>query len=464
VSVHATLLIGWSGTLAFLAVWFGLLARLRPEDRAFGRFSLFALANAVGLFSTASLLSASSLPVAATERSLQLACFGVSGYLIPGLVEDLVPGKPSHGGPARWLGLPFAILAASGALVDPTERVLSAAGPQPALSPLGLGLGSLIALSTALPLAVLVRAARSARGLRVIVAALLVGLFGGLVDLVRLGVGLAALEVASHATGALSLAIGAVLMRRVVAGEDELLQRSAQLSTSLRELRAAESALVETQSRAALGELAAVIAHEVRNPLAVLRNAASSLRKPTTSSMDVETLVEIVKEETRRLDQLGSSLSHFAEPMPYRPERVAIGALLRDAVAAVRRAHDGARGVRFEVPDGSEHVVVADPELLRQALINVVDNGVRAMPTGGQVAISLDEVGNLLRVTVRDDGEGMSPGVLSRARDPFFTTRATGTGLGLALVDKVVRLHGGELVIAAGEPRGTVVSITLRRA
>ncbi len=460
-SVHATLLIGWSGTLAFLAAWFGLLARLRPEDRAFARFSLFALANAVGLFATASLLTASSLPVAATERSLQLACFGVSAYLIPGLVEDLVPGKPSHGGPARWLAPPFTILAASGALVDP---LLPAAGVQASLTPLGLAVGSVVALTAAPPLAVLVREARSAPGLRAIVGALVVGLIGGMGDLVRLGAGLAALEVASHATGAVSLAIGAVLMRRVVAGEDELVRRSAQLSTSLRELRAAESALVETQSRAALGELAAVIAHEVRNPLAVLRNAASSLRKPTTSSIDVETLVEIVKEETRRLDQLGKSLSHFAEPTPYRPERVAVGPLLRDVVAAVRRAHDGARGVSFEVADASEHAVIADPELLRQALINVVDNGVRALPAGGQVAISLDEVGSLLRVTVRDDGEGMSPGVLSRARDPFFTTRATGTGLGLALVDKVVRLHGGELAIAAGEPRGTAVSITLRRA
>ncbi|MBN8609244.1 MAG: HAMP domain-containing histidine kinase [Deltaproteobacteria bacterium] len=456
-SIHATLLVGWSGTLAFMAAWFALLARLRPDERLFRVFAAYAITNACGILATATLLSAPSASLAATSRSWQLAAFGVAAFLLPELVSGLTR-RDVRVGPPRVAGAIFAMLAASGLFVDP---LATTDGQE--LTTVGTFAGLVLGVAVTPVTLTLTWSALTQRGLGFVALALGVALVGGLVDLQRLTAGTAPFELAPHAVGIATIAIGATLMRRVVSAEAELERSSALLARSLDELRTAERALVDTKSRAAIGELAAVIAHEVRNPLAVLRNAASSLRKPTTSSVDIETLVEIVQEETRRLDQLGRSLAHYAEPMPYRPASVALEPLLRDVTAAVRRAHEDVDDLTLDVRP-TTHTVRGDAALLRQALVNVVDNAVRAMPEGGRVEVRAEHVDDRVRIDVIDEGEGMTDAVRARARDPFFTTRATGTGLGLALVDKVVRLHGGELVLAPSSPRGTCVSITLAAA
>lgn len=439
----------------FLAIWFGLLARLRPDAPVLSRFAVFAVTNAVGLLATAWVDTAATAAQAAVARSLQMACFACAACLAPPIAAQASGRLAPLASLARTLATALAVLAASGAFTDPfDDRPVRLTG---------LVLAGAVVVALLPSVHAVVTAARRVRRIRLVAVASVLVLLAAAIDLGFLAWGSRPLELTGPATGLMTFAIGAMLMRRAVEAEEELERSSILLASSLRDLRAAESALVEAQSRAALGELAAVIAHEVRNPLAVLRNAASALRKPTTSSVDVETLVDIVHEETRRLEALGRSLSHFAEPMPYRPERVVLRPLIEDAVAAVRRAHEGARSIRTEVAVEAHHAVSADPGLLRQALINVVDNAFRAMPTGGLVEIAAEAEGTRLALRVRDDGEGMSPSVLARARDPFFTTRATGTGLGLALVDKVLRLHGGELGIASRQPRGCEVSLLLPR-
>lgn len=453
-SIHTTLLVGWSGTLAFLAVWFTLLSRLRPDESLFRTFARYSVTGACAVLSTAALLSAPDSSFAMRARSFQITAFGLAVYLLPDIVRGLTQREVRAGTP-RFVGIVFSVLAASGVFVDPVSGG--------AFTPAGQVAGLVLLAAVTPAILTLGHAALTTRGLGFVAVALVLALAGGLADLGRLVIGQPPLELGAHAIGFATLAIGATLMRRVVHAEGELDRSSKELARSLDELHTAERALVEARSRAALGELAAVIAHEVRNPLAVLRNAASSLRKPTTSSVDIETLVEIIQEETRRLDQLGRSLARYAEPMPYRPERLALDALFKDVAAAVRRAHEaGGPPVEIEV-EPTELDASADSALLRQALVNVIDNAVRAMPAGGRVVVrAVASVANV-RVEVLDEGEGMTDTVLARARDPFFTTRATGTGLGLALVDKVVRIHGGELALERNEPKGTRVSITLPR-
>lgn len=453
-SVHATLLMGWSGTVGFLAVWFALLSRVRPDDGAAPVFASWAATNAFALSATAAVLLASDPASAARDRSLQLTAFGLAALLLPGLTRE-VTGREVASAAARSTAWVFSVAAAGGLLVDPDVA------DGRSLTRLGAALSVVLAVAAAPAVLALGRAMIEDRGLWPVSAAIAVGLVGGLVDVHRLLSGRRALEMASHAIGVATIAMGAALMRRLVQSEAELERSARALASSLDALRATETALREARSRAAFGELAAVIAHEVRNPLAILRNAAASLRKPSTSSVDIETLIEIVGEETRRLEQLGRSLAHFAEPMPFRPEPVPLRALLEDVCAAVRRAHNGAPGIVFRIAP-TDVVAMADPPLLRQALVNVLDNAVRATTTGGTVEVVVRTFDDgRIHVAVRDDGEGMSEAVLARARDPFFTTRATGTGLGLALVDKVVRLHGGELLLKRLEPRGTEVTLVL---
>lgn len=453
-SIHTTLLVGWSGTLAFLAVWFTLLARLRPDHALFRVFAAYALSGAAAVLSTAALLEAPDAALAMRARSFQAAAFGFAVCLLPELARGLT-GRDLRIGPPRLVGAGFALLSASGVFADPVTGG--------ALTPAGQLAGLVLLGATAPTILTLAHAALTVRGLGLVALALALALAGGLADLGRLITGQPPFELGAHALGAATLAIGATLMRRIAKLEEELERSSRALARSLDEQHAAERALVEARSRAAVGELAAVIAHEVRNPLAVLRNAASSLRKPTTSSIDIDTLIGIVREETRRLDQLGSSLARYAEPMSCRPVPVPLEALLTDAVSAVRRAHQDGAPVEL-VLEPADGTVLADPGLVRQALVNVLDNAVRAMPGGGRVVVRALDEGPRVRIEVRDEGEGMTDPVRARARDPFFTTRATGTGLGLALVDKVVQLHGGALELLPNEPRGSCVFITLRRS
>lgn len=443
--------------LGVIALWFILLATLRPEEPSLRSFALAATANAAGLLATSHIISVQGAALVATARSWQLASLGALAVLIPGLLSTL-----AHRRFTRWpswiVGTTFFILGASGLFVDPLSRQA-----HPPLT--GAGLAAVIVLALAMtPLTLqFASAAIHDRRLRFLALSLLAILVGGAFDLADLAVGRAPAEFAVHAIGVTTIALAATLMRRVVEGEAELEKSSALLASSLDELARAEALLDETRRRAAIGEVAAVVAHEVRNPLAVLRNAASSLRKRTTTSEDAETLLGILQEETHRLGELGRSLAHFAVPMSHHPALVQLDALIDAVVASARRAHGEGPALRFEVR-AEPICVFADEELLRRALLNIVDNAIRAMPEGGPIRIRATSDGARARIEVEDEGEGMSDEVRERATDPFFTTRATGTGLGLALVDKIVRTHGGEVVIGGAEPRGARVGFVLPAA
>ncbi len=456
VSVHAMLLVGAAGMLVVIAIWFALLARLRADERRLSSFSLVSTLIACGLLATAQIVSGSSPTFVAMARSWQLASMGAIAALVPDLFAGLV-GVRLPRWPSITAGALFATLAASGLFVDPRD------GEDPArLGVAGIVAAALLALAMTPMTLQFARATLERRELRLLALGLALVLASGIVDIVSWARGVRQLEVTIHTISLTILLLAATLMRQVFEAEGELERSSTLLARSLEDLARAEHELDETRRRAAIGELAAVVAHEVRNPLAVLRNAASSLRKRTTRPRDVAMLLAIVREETHRLGDLGQSLAHFAEPMSFRPTIVRVGPLIDDVVAAIRRAHESDVPFTFTVTAGDLHLH-ADAALLRRALVNVIDNAVRAMPSGGHIAITVTATERALLVDVLDEGEGMSAAVRERAKDPFFTTRATGTGLGLALVEKVIQMHGGEVTLHPVEPHGTRVTMALPR-
>lgn len=235
------------------------------------------------------------------------------------------------------------------------------------------------------------------------------------------------------------------------------------LKRSFDELADAQRTLVERERLAALGELSAVIAHEVRNPLAIIWNSLGTLRHKLQPTGDVATLLDIVREESDRLNRLVSDLLDYARPNLAELRRSELAPLIRDAVEAARTASDDSQvQVLIDVPDGLPHVL-ADARLLRQALVNLVINAVQAMPDGGVVTLVAvaDREARTVRIDVADQGEGLSPEAHARLFEPFFTTKATGTGLGLMLVKRIVDAHGGEVVVAARAERGTIFSLRL---
>jgi signal transduction histidine kinase len=249
------------------------------------------------------------------------------------------------------------------------------------------------------------------------------------------------------------------LRQRLDARRRELRSRTRELMHSNDELRATQAALSTKEQLAAVGELAAVVAHEVRNPLAILGNAVASLRKVTLAPDDRATLLEIIDSEATRLNRIVTDLLSFSRPITLQRGSVQVCELVERALTLAAKKPDVRVDLQMpvEVPR-----VWADSNLLRQVLDNLIENAMQAMESGGTLTLRVRAAGtDYVGIDVIDTGEGMDTQVRARAKDPFFTTRPSGTGLGLAIVDRVVGAHGGRIEIESRAGEGTKVSVEL---
>jgi signal transduction histidine kinase len=237
------------------------------------------------------------------------------------------------------------------------------------------------------------------------------------------------------------------------------------LKRSYDELAKTQRVLVDRERLAALGELAAVVAHEVRNPLGIIWNSLVSLRKLLRPTGDVEMLLGIVGEESDRLNRIVGDLLDFARPNEPALRAESLEAILAGAMESAKSAGLPA-GIVLDLETGEPlPSVLVDARLLRQAFINLVINAVQAMPKGGRVTIraALERTGDeaRARVDVVDEGPGIPESVAEQVFQPFFTTKATGTGLGLAVVKRIVDAHRGEVRVLPSSDRGTTFRVRL---
>ncbi|MFL5380309.1 MAG: GAF domain-containing protein [Myxococcales bacterium] len=251
-------------------------------------------------------------------------------------------------------------------------------------------------------------------------------------------------------------------IKRVVAGAQQiaLAVLSARLFEDLRrsyaELARTQASLIERERLAALGELSASIAHEVRNPLGVIFNSIGSLRRLVEPRGDVKLLLDIIGEESERLNHMVGDLLDYSRPIQPALQPVALAPLFDEAVASVRTSVQS-DGIDVHVSIApSVATVRADARLLRQALVNLITNAFQAMPRGGSLTVSATDVladgGQLARISVRDTGVGIPRDDRERVFHAFFTTKPTGTGLGLAVVRRIAEGHGGRVQLAEVEP------------
>lgn len=238
--------------------------------------------------------------------------------------------------------------------------------------------------------------------------------------------------------------------------------RTAELEVSYAEIDLMYNELSQKQQLAAVGELAAAIAHEVRNPLAIIMNAVSGMRRSTISEKDRETLLSIVNEESERLNHLVTELLRFA-----RPVAASRGpASLLDICSRVAKEPPDGYTIEVVTEDENLDPVLVDPGLFRLALDNLVANSTQAMPDGGTIKLSVHRGsfsdGNpAAAVDIVDTGCGMRKAELEGAKKPFFTTKPRGTGLGIPIADRIVEAHGGEMEIESTLNQGTTVTIKL---
>ena len=220
-----------------------------------------------------------------------------------------------------------------------------------------------------------------------------------------------------------------------------------------------EHLVQERQTLARIGELAAVVAHEVRNPLAAIRGVVEVIQtRFATDSPDRKILGDLLV-RVDSLDQLVSDLLVYARPAPPVFRRASMLGLARDAVAMVGTDR-GACSVRFDVA-GDDAELWLDPAQMGRALLNLLTNSAQALRDTGLVHIIGECHGDRYRLTVADGGPGMPPDVVAKCLEPFFTTKTRGTGLGLSIAKRVVDEHGGGFAVVSAPGVGTRVTIDL---
>ncbi len=222
-----------------------------------------------------------------------------------------------------------------------------------------------------------------------------------------------------------------------------------------------EEQLRRTERLSTLGEMAAVLAHEVRNPLASLRGSAEILRDDYRPGDAKYEFLEMQIRETERLNRVVEEFLRMARPQP---SELTPCSLQQELETIVTLTLGEARKRQIElalVPQKDSSLVMADGDKLRQAFLNIVINALQATPSGGSVTISMQSIAAGHEIRFSDTGPGIRQEELERIFEPFYTTKQDGTGLGLAVSRKIIESHNGTLTVESEMGTGTTVVVRL---
>ncbi|MBA2540231.1 MAG: PAS domain-containing protein [Deltaproteobacteria bacterium] len=278
--------------------------------------------------------------------------------------------------------------------------------------------------------------------------------------------GLLAMIAESRELRRADLAVGALVLGVTVSPlrdlDDQVIGRVVNFQ-DLTELRRLESHMRRAERLATVGELAAGVAHEIRNPLASISGSIELLRAAPQVSEDDRTLMNIVHREIQRLNVLIGDLLDYANPRPSQPVELDLGVMVRETVQ-VARADQAFNDLELTCEVDAPLAITADSAKLRQVLWNLLRNAGDAAITGGKhVRVEARGAGIAVTISVVDDGPGIAKDKLARIFDPFFTTKQKGTGLGLATCHAIVTEHGGRIDVESDPGKGTKMVVRLPR-
>ena len=241
----------------------------------------------------------------------------------------------------------------------------------------------------------------------------------------------------------------------------DLEEKVNELQTAYLELEKTHDMLVRHEKLAAIGEVSARIAHEIRNPLATIGGFAKSIQKKYDDRERTIRNANIIAEEVVRLEGILTNILDFSKPSTPKKVLLNVNTLVKESLVFIEnQVITNNVVVSLDLAD-RELEAELDASQIRQVLINVLKNAINAMPEGGSLGITTGSSGSEVLIEVIDTGKGIPEQYLDNIFEPFFTTHGNGTGLGLSISHRIVQNHQGRLEISSKEGEGTTVRIML---
>jgi len=246
-----------------------------------------------------------------------------------------------------------------------------------------------------------------------------------------------------------------LVLRLVVKRGEEIIQKRARERLLLKEK------LGNAERLASLGKMVAGISHEIRNPLGIITSTAELLKQNLAKTDPEVDLADVIVQEAKRLNSIVTDFLDFARPqapnlMPCKVDEVIEKNLTFLAPEINKNGYKVHKQFATHIPE-----IQADPGLLYQAFLNILMNAMQAMPQGGAIYIELSTHGHTMTIIFSDEGPGIPDETLDKIWEPFFTTKDTGSGLGLPIVKKIIEGHGGIIEVENSPEKGALVTITL---
>ncbi len=234
------------------------------------------------------------------------------------------------------------------------------------------------------------------------------------------------------------------------------------LFRDLGEVRRLQEEIRRSEKLAALGGLAAGVAHEIRNPLSSIKGFATFFMERFSKDTEEKRAAQIMIQEVERLNRVISELLEFARPSELKIKETDIGDVLEHSLRLVEEDAKS-KGVKIELmKKGDVPSVLIDRDRFFQVLLNLYLNAIEAMEGGGRLSVSLSSSdGKEVSIEITDTGKGIESADVNRIFDPYFTTKPKGTGLGLAIVHKIVEAHGGDIKVSSKPGAGTTFVVTI---